>query len=194
MSQNNAHGYEFGPYRLDLAQRVLTRAGEKVALTPKATEILAVLVINAGQLVEKDALVNQIWRDTFVEESNLTQNIFLLRRALGDERPAPKYIQTVARRGYRFVAGVRPIGEGGDARATNGEHGPNGENATPPTVAVLPFINVTRDPDTEYLADGLTENLVNNLSRVSKLRVMSRSAVFRYKKKELDPRVIGKEL
>ncbi|HEU4768853.1 MAG TPA: winged helix-turn-helix domain-containing protein, partial [Pyrinomonadaceae bacterium] len=188
MSHNNAHGYEFGPYRLDLGQRVLTRAGEKVALTPKATEILALLVSNAGQLVEKDALVNHIWRDTFVEESNLTQNVFLLRRALGDERPAPKYIETVARRGYRFVASVRPIGE--DGRATNGEQGEN----TPRTIAVLPFINVTRDPDAEYLADGLTESLVNNLSRVSKLRVMSRSAVFRYKKKELDPRVIGKEL
>ena len=81
------HGcYEFGPYRLNLAQRQLTRAGKIVSLTPKATEILRLLVVNAGQLVERDDLLKEVWPDTFVEESNLTQNIFTLRRALGDGR------------------------------------------------------------------------------------------------------------
>jgi len=88
MPHHNSHYYEFGPYRLDVGQRVLTRTGEAVSLTPKATDILTVLVANAGQLVAKDELLKQVWPDTFVEESNLTQNIFLLRRVLGDERPA----------------------------------------------------------------------------------------------------------
>src|SRR5688572_32517899 len=118
MPHHNSHYYEFGPYRLDVGQRVLTRTGEAVSLTPKATEILTLLVVNAGQLVGKDELLKKVWPDTFVEESNLTQNIFLLRRILGDERPAPRYIETVVRRGYRFIANVRVIGgmEPGDAQ------------------------------------------------------------------------------
>lgn len=190
MPHHSAHCYEFGPYRLDLGQRLLTRAGDKVALTPKATHLLSLLVSNAGALVDKDELLREVWRDTFVEESNLTQNIFLLRRALGDERPGARYIETVARRGYRFVASVRVIGE-----AELESDGPNVHTASEPRIiAVLPLINATGDADVEYVADGLTENLVNNLSRVSQLRVMSRSAVFRYKKKQLDPRMVGKEL
>ena len=104
MPHSNHHSYEFGPYRLSVAQRVLTRDGEIISLTPKATEILVRLVVNAGQLLEKDDLLKEVWPDTFVEEANLTQNIFTLRRALGDERAGPRYIETVSRRGYRFVA------------------------------------------------------------------------------------------
>src|SRR3954471_14369451 len=107
MPHTDTQYYEFGPYRLEVAQRVLTRTGETIALTPKATEILICLVANAGQLVEKDELLKEVWPDSFVEDSNLTQNIFQLRRTLGDERAEPKYIETVARRGYRFVANVR---------------------------------------------------------------------------------------
>ena len=207
MPHHNSHYYEFGPYRLDVGQRVLTRTGEAVSLTPKATEILTLLVVNAGQLVGKDELLKQVWPDTFVEESNLTQNIFLLRRILGDERPAPRYIETVVRRGYRFIANVRVIGgvepgdaherpNGFDSRDSHSNSPGNGDDTSaPPTVAVLPFLNATGNDDLEYLADGLTDNLVNNLSRVSKLRVMSRSAVFRYKaKKFVDPRGVGREL
>jgi DNA-binding winged helix-turn-helix (wHTH) protein len=109
MSHSNHCCYEFGPYRLDLVKRVLTRAGETISLTPKATETLILLVLNAGQLVEKDELLQEVWPNTFVEESNLTQHIFTLRRALGDDRAGPKYIETVARRGYRFVASVREV-------------------------------------------------------------------------------------
>ena len=101
--------YEFGPYRLDVSKRVLMRVGETISLPPKAIEILIVLVVRAGELVEKDELLRAVWPDTFVEESNLTQNIFTLRRALGDERVSARYIETVARRGYRFIARVRPI-------------------------------------------------------------------------------------
>jgi len=194
MPHNNTLYYEFGPYRLELAQRVLTRTGEMVALTRKATEILIVLVTNAGQLVEKDELLKEVWPDTFVEDSNLTQAIFLLRRTLGDERAEPKYIETVVRRGYRFVANVRAVHAGDNG--SDSENGLDGEAAVSPprTMAVLPFVNATGDSEVEYLADGLTETFVNNLARVSKLRVMSRSAVFRYKSKQLDPRVVGREL
>src|SRR5215467_7054613 len=109
MTCNNNLRYEFGPYQLDPSKRILTRDGEGIALTPKATEILLVLVKHAGQLVEKDELLKEVWPDTFVEENNLTQNIFTLRKALGDDRAGPKYIETVARRGYRFLATVRTV-------------------------------------------------------------------------------------
>ena len=187
MPHSNDLCYQFGPYHLDVSNRMLTRNGEIISLTPKATEILIMLVKHAGQLVEKDELLARIWANTFVEEANLTQNIFVLRRALGDDRTGPKYIETVARRGYRFIGAVRvfdPTQNGSSALAAPIE----------PVVAVLPFLNSTGDRELEYLADGLTDNITNNLSRVSKLRVMSRSAVFRYRSKEADPRQSGKEL
>jgi len=185
--------YEFGPYHLNVSKRVLTCAGATIALTPKASEILVILVTNAGQLVEKDELLQQIWPDTFVEESNLAQNVFTLRKALGDDRAVPSYIETVTRRGYRFIAGVRIV----DAEECNGDdlRPESVSSEIPvPVIAVLPFLNSTEDADWEYLADGLTDNLINNLSRASKLRVMSHSAVARFKAKDVDPQQAGNEL
>jgi TolB-like protein/Tfp pilus assembly protein PilF len=165
-------------------------------LTPKATEILLVLLKNAGQLVKKEELLNEVWSDTFVEEANLTQNIFTLRRALDEEGGGRKYIETVSRRGYRFVAPVRKVSSAAlrlNVLSGQAETKPHSSNR-PPILAVLPFINATGDQKVEYLADGLTDSIINNLSRVPKLRVMSRSAVFRYKGREVDPRTIGQEL
>ena len=164
--------YEFGPFRLDCGKRVLTRAGEAISLAPKATEILIMLVMNAGELVEKDELLKKVWPDTFVEESNLTQNIFTLRRALGDVRGDPRYIETVTRRGYRFVARVQEI-RSKDSTAPTVQDNVSTTSANL-VLAVLPFLNTTNDPDVEYLADGVTDNIINTLSRVSKLHVMSR--------------------
>ena len=180
--------YEFGPYQLSVNTRLLKRSGETIALTPKAAEILVLLVTRAGQLVEKDELLKEIWPDTFVEEANLSQNIFYLRKALGDDRAGPTYIETVTRRGYRFIAAVRVV-EAEENHRANGVHVNNR-----PVVAVLPFTNVTGDPEVEYLVQGITNNIINNLSRISKLRVMSGSAVFRYKTKEIDPQQAGRDL
>ena len=188
MPHRNNLCYEFGPFRLNLSKRVLMRDGETIALPPKATEILSILVTNAGELVEKDELLKEVWPNTFVEESNLTQNIFTLRRALGDERDDPSYIETITRRGYRFIAPV--TAHDGQSRSAELRD----IASTPPIVAVLPFTNSTKDDELEYLVDGLTDNIINNLSRVSKLHVMSRSAVARYKAHEVDPQEAGKEL
>jgi len=192
MTSNNNLCYEFGPYQLDPGKRILTRDGEGIPLTLKATDILIMLVKHAGQLVEKDQLLKEVWPDTFVEEANLSQNIFMLRRALGDDRSGPKYIETVARRGYRFLAVVRPVPQvGGVGTAATATMGAASQS---PVVAVLPFVNNTGDPELEYLADGITSNLINNLSRISQLRVMSRSAVFRYNLKDNDLQQVGREL
>src|SRR6202171_106247 len=98
--------YEFGPFRLEPSERKLLRGNQIVVLTPKAFDTLLLLVRNSGHLLEKDELITMLWPDTFVEEGSLSNNIFLLRKALGED---PAYIETVPRRGYRFVGAVRQL-------------------------------------------------------------------------------------
>jgi DNA-binding winged helix-turn-helix (wHTH) protein len=105
-SQETLWPYEFGPFRLDPAERKLLRGNETVALTPKAFDTLYLLVRNSGQLLEKDELIAMLWPDTFVEEGSLSDNIFLLRKASGED---PAYIERVPWRGYRFVGAVRHL-------------------------------------------------------------------------------------
>src|SRR5688572_27241624 len=104
------HFYEFGSFRLDKAERQLLRNGSVVSLTPKAFDTLLFLVENHGHVLEKSELMKALWPGSFVEEGNLSDNISKLRQALGDDRKAPKYIETVARRGYRFIAAVQQVG------------------------------------------------------------------------------------
>ena len=113
MGDESKHFYEFGRFRLDTAQRLLLRDQEIVALTPKVFEMLLTLVESSGEVVSKDSLMKKVWPDTFVEEGNLTQNISLLRKALGEGQNGRPYIETVARRGYRFAAPVQAVWDRG---------------------------------------------------------------------------------
>jgi len=117
MSQQIRHLYEFGPFRLDPQRRVLLCANEPVSLTPKAIETLIVLVQNRQRVVSKDELMKLLWPDSFVEESNLSQNIFLLRKALGDSTQERRYILTVPGRGYQFTEAVREVGQQEEAES-----------------------------------------------------------------------------
>ncbi len=99
MALQTKHFYAFGPYRLDSEKRVLVRDGMPVPLAPKASEILLLLVEHAGHLVEKDALINRVWPDAFVEEGNLNKNIFFLRKALGLSRPSARCLTPRVPRG-----------------------------------------------------------------------------------------------
>ena len=109
MSSPAKHLYEFGQFRLDTAERTLLRDGHAVSLTPKAYEVLLALVGRSGHIVEKDELMRDIWADAFVEEGNLTHHIFTLRKALGEGSNGREYIETIPRRGYRFVSPVREV-------------------------------------------------------------------------------------
>src|SRR5688500_13224158 len=109
MSQQNKHFYEFGPFRLDPLKRRLSRDGEPLRLTPKAFDLLLVLVEERGRTVEKDELLEKVWAGTVVEENNLNQNITALRKSLGDSRQDSQYIATVSGVGYRFVAEVKKV-------------------------------------------------------------------------------------
>ncbi len=114
-----ARFYEFGPFRVDKVKRLLSRAGEPVPLTPKAFDTLLVLVENSGELVTKDALMSELWPDTFVEEGSLTRNISALRKALGENPREHRYIVTVPGQGYSFVAKVGQLsGETGNLTIT----------------------------------------------------------------------------
>ena len=109
MLLNGKDLYEFAGFTIDLAERTLWRSGEMIPLAPKIAETLCLLVENHGRLLPKEELMERLWSDTFVEERNLTQNIFTLRKVLGEKESGTKFIETLPRRGYRFVAEVRPV-------------------------------------------------------------------------------------
>lgn len=146
MSSLTNHLYRFGDFTVDSSQRVLLRAGKPVALTPKAFDTLLVLVGSSGRIVEKEELKKKLWPDTFVAEANIAFNIQQLRKALGDDARNPRYIETVARRGYRFMAEVKVVSDTvapSNVDQINNEHS---ENPTMETSAqksgfniVLPF-------------------------------------------------------
>jgi DNA-binding winged helix-turn-helix (wHTH) protein/tetratricopeptide (TPR) repeat protein len=183
MPHNNSY-YEFGPFQLNIRKRALVRAGEVVPLSPKTMDLLFVLVRRAGELVKKDELMAELWPDSFVEEGNLSQNIFTIRRALGDQRADAQYVETVARHGYRFIAPVKLIDV--DSNSKN--------PAQSVTLAVLPFVNDTTDDQLEYLADGIGENIIKSLSQLSTLRVMSRISTGRFKGQQVDLKNLAAEL
>jgi TolB-like protein/Flp pilus assembly protein TadD len=179
---------EFGGFRLDLTEHLLYRAdGEVVPLKPKVIETLELLVLERGRLITKDELMTRLWPDTIVEESNLAQNIYLLRKVFGSDG----YIETVPKRGYRFIAEVE-VGlsrEAGSARAF--KRATLGSNNS---IAVLPLANESQDPQAEYLSDGITESIINHLAQLPQLKVIARSTVFRYKGRDVAPEKVGREL
>src|SRR5207244_9412345 len=109
MSSNSGHLYDFSVYRVDESERLLLRGDEVVPLTPKAFEMLLVLVESSGHVLTKEEMMKRVWPDTIVEEANLSHNIYKLREALGEGRNGEKFIETVPRRGYRFVAKVTEL-------------------------------------------------------------------------------------
>ena len=115
-ASNPVRFYEFDRFRIDTKRRLLMRDGGPIAIKAKALDTLVLLVQHAGRLLEKEELMNRLWPDTAVEEANLTQNIFEVRKALGEVPGEQRFIATVARRGYRFVAEVRAIGDEASAR------------------------------------------------------------------------------
>ena len=183
----------FGPFCLDADERVLLRDGHLVPLPARVVSTLVALIRRKGHVVEKDVLMEEVWPNEFVEEGNLAQNIFILRKVLGESTQSPRYIETVPRRGYRFLAPVV-----GDSTAVDIGFASNAKSIIPQSdfrlVAVLPFVNVSGNPDVEHLSDGITENIINSLSQLPELRVMARNTVFRYKGENLDARQVGREL
>lgn len=201
--------FEFGPFRYDARQRVLFRGGEVVPLLPKVADTLHVLVERHGQVVDKAELMKLIWPDAVVEEGGLARNISLLRKALGDEPEAATHIQTIPRRGYRFVApltATSPGGEPAPAAAasrrlwrwalaaallvaggwlirwqfyTPSRYLPQSQELC--SLAVIPFESLSPEPETAAAARVLSELLVAELSKREGVHVVSPSTVQRHR-------------
>jgi adenylate cyclase len=189
------HCYRFGEFTLDVDQKVLRREGKPLLLAPKVVETLVTLVQNSGRIIEKQDLMMRLWPDTFVEESNLTYTIVQLRKTLGDDARRPRYIETIPKRGYRFMVDVEEI-----KPATLLEHqdreGQSAIGTTRPvaSIAVLPFLDLSPDRDQDYFCEGLADELINSLASLPNLHVASRTSSFRFKSWTLDIREVGKQL
>lgn len=195
--------YEFGSFRLYPATNQLLSDGQSVSLPPKVFETLLILVQRSGQVVDKGEFMKILWPNAFVEESNLSQNIFTLRKILGTRTDGKQYVQTVPKRGYRFISDVRKLPGPG---INPGMDQSTGSQLVLPveeryrkdiiisSLAILPLMNVGGDLRLEYLSDGLTEFITNFLSRISGLHVMACSTMHCYKGQEVDPQEVGRKL
>ena len=179
--------YEFGPFRIDMERYLLLRDGETIPLSPKVFETLLFLIQHRGEVAKKDEILESVWPDTFVEEGNLAQNIFLLRKALGEEKNEHRYIVTIPGVGYRFVAPVKEY---------EGLPPPREEVAEQPvrSIAVLPFKNLAGETANKFFGPGLADALIMRLSSIRYLKVRPTAAVLKYNNLKEDPLVIGREL
>jgi TolB-like protein/DNA-binding winged helix-turn-helix (wHTH) protein/Tfp pilus assembly protein PilF len=221
--------FRFADYEASERELRLTRAGETLALEPKALRVLLYLLHNPGRLVTKDELLNAVWGDTAVTENSLTRVVALLRKVLDDDIREPRFISTVPTAGYRFITQVAVSGNGNQASAATIEHGeitaeklsvadiargprnwqtrkwllagagsllvlaavasymlirssssrPQAPKIT--SLAVLPLTNLSGDPAQQYFADGMTEEVIERLSMIRGLRVISRTSVMQFR-------------
>lgn len=264
MQETINHLYEFGPFQLDPAERLFRRGDQRLDLPPRVFDTLVILVESNGRLLEKTELMDRIWPDAAVEENNLTQAIYQLRKVLKDGENGARYIETVPKRGYRFVAAVREKDREKD-REEDGEKNylaaevqevasaepaaaiPSTIDSVPPgapvelpaipapfepaprhrwaiavltlaviafaslaitwrtgvlrqssapirSIAVLPLQNLSSDPNQEYFADGMTDELITDLAQIRELRVVSKTSIMQYKGTRKPLPQIGREL
>jgi TolB-like protein/Tfp pilus assembly protein PilF len=174
--------HKFGPFRLDADGRMLFRGSTPVQIPPKAIDTLLVLIENAGAVIDKEEILKHVWKDAFVEEGSLTRTVSILRKALGRDENGQEYIATVSKRGYRFVAEVLTT--------------PARTQKQKLMLAVLPFENMSGDNAQEYFSDGLTEEMITQLSRLNpeSLGVIARTSAMRYKGAMKSIREIGREM
>ena len=177
--------FEFGAYRLDSQSGMLFRGGDHVALPPKVAELLVALVQAAGKVLTREELLQRLWPDTVVEEGSLTSHISVLRKALGEGLKEQGFIETLPKRGYRFVASVK--------RLESGAHD-SGVDRT--MLVVLPFENLTSGERYDYFSEGLTEEMITELARLSpeRLGVIARTSAMQFKSTTKSIAQIGGEL
>lgn len=189
--------YKFGNCYLNPIERKLFKDGKHLELTSKTFDILQILVAKSGEIVTKEEILDTVWEDSFVEEGNLPVHISKLRKLLNATKTEP-FIDTVINVGYRFVSRVNTIAESDWENLSFNENSPTKTEKTKAkkneSIAILPLINENGNEEIEYLADGLTESLINTLAYTPNLRVLARNAVFQYKNKEINIQEIGKEL
>jgi TolB-like protein/Flp pilus assembly protein TadD len=168
-STSSGRRVRFGPFEIDEKTGELRKDGTKIRLQEQPLQILQILLEHPGELVARDELRKRVWpTDTFVDfDHGINNAIKRLRESLGETAETPRFVETLPRRGYRFIASLeaaRPVA-----------------NSPIQAIAVLPLENLSRDPEREYFADGMTEALITGLAKISALRVTSRTTVMKYK-------------
>jgi len=200
-----AAAYKIGSFRLDVEAGILFRGAEPVRLGRRAVQLLRVLAEQPRVPISKETLLQAAWPGLSVEESNLTVQIAALRRALGVEPGGERWIETLPRCGYRFVG---PFDAENSQEVTVAPQrvvpgSPAGSVVAPtpilphphrPSIAVLPFQNMSDDPEQDYFADGMVEEITTALSRFRELFVIARNSTFTYKGRNIDAKQIGREL
>ena len=200
--------FAFEDHVLDPDRRELARGSEMVVIGPQVFDLLLHLVRNREHVVTKDNLIDVVWGGRIVSESTLTSHINAVRKAIGDSGEAQRLVRTISRKGYRFVGEVREFDDSERPDSAKlPESQPEGlteshtHPATPaltlpdrPSIAVLPFLNLSGDPAQEYFVDGVVEDIISALSRMRVLFVIARNSSFTYKGRAVDVKQVGREL
>jgi len=181
--------YSFDPYAIDTDTRELKRGTKLVALEPQVFDLLVYLIENRDHVVSKDDLIASVWKGRIVSESTLTSRINAARRVIGDSGEHQNLIRTVARKGLRFIGSVRE--ESAAAAEPTPQILPLPDR---PAIAVLPFINMSGDPEQEYFSDGISEDIITALSKLRWFFVIARNSSFIYKGKSVHLKQVAAEL
>jgi len=182
----------FEDYALDTDRRELHRATDVIVVTPQVFDLLDYLIRNRERVVSKDDLINAVWNGRIVSDAALTTRLNAARSAIGDTGEKQRLIKTLPRKGFRFVGAVQEA-----QRPAIEPVGSAAETGDPPprlSIVVLPFANLSGDPEQDYFVDGVTESLTTDLSRIGGLFVIARNSAFSYKGKAIDVWQIGREL
>jgi TolB-like protein len=164
--------------------------GRTIKLEPRAMQLLMCLAERAGQVVSVDEMLDVVWKDVIVSQDSVYAAVAALRRALGDDPKNPRYIVNVVRRGYRLIAPVSALDKPPAHPSAEAAAAPTGK----PSIVVMPFLNLSDDPAQRYFSDGVTEDIITELSRWRLLAVRSRSASFRYRDALIDIKQVAREL
>jgi TolB-like protein/Flp pilus assembly protein TadD len=180
---SRAQGVRFANFEVDVCAGELRKDGARIHLQEQPFQVLTVLLEHPSEVVSREELRQRLWHsDTYVDfDNSLNTAINKIREALGDSAEDPHFVETLPRRGYRFIAQV--LGRVSKARSK-----------TIDSLAMLPLVNATGLKETEYFSDGVTETIIGSLAQLPGMRVMARSTVFCYKGKEINPRAVGREL
>ena len=200
--------FRFADFEIDVARHELRRAGAVVHIEPQVFDLIVLLVKNRERIVSKDELIEAIWQGRIISEAALSSRISAARRALGDSGNDQSLIRTLHKRGFRFVGDVEEVAAAAAVAAAEAAAAQPAAKDAPqlvpsaeplplpdkPSIAVLPFQNMSRDPDQEYFADGLTEDIITGLSRQRWFFVIARNSSFTFKGQAVDVRDVAAQL
>lgn len=194
--------YDFESYALDVDRQELRRAGGLIPVEPQVLDLLQFLIRNRNRVVSKDDLLAEVWKGRIVSESTLSSRITAVRQAIGDSGDQQRLIRTIPRKGFRFVGDVRedlsaPAPSSMPTPASRPSAVVRALSSQPPdkpSIAVLPFTNMSCDPEQEYFSDGITEDVITALSRLRWFFVIARNSTFAYKGQPTDVRQVGRDL